>query len=252
MVQRIGRNAAQRLATASRTLKEYSIQMKCSYVLAVSLGFACALGASAQTLPLPSAPGAPAAPVAPAGPTKIAIVAFKLAVAQTNEGQRDFADLQKKFMPKEQQLKALNDEIATLTKQVQEGGEKLTPAERAAKLKSIDEKKKRLDRDAEDARTDFQQQIAEMYNQLASKVFDVMAEYVEKSGYTMVLDTSEQQNPVLYYNPGTEISKAVIDAYNVKSGVPAPPPSATTPKPSASTAPRVPTKTAPATHPPTQ
>ena len=46
--------------------------------------------------------------------------------------------------------------------------------------------------------------------------------------------------------------KAVIDAYNVKSGVPAPPPSATPPKPSTSTAPRVPTKTAPATHPPTQ
>jgi outer membrane protein len=236
------------------TLKEFSIQMKFSFVLAGSLGFALALGASAQTPPLPSAPSAPggsSAPAAPAGPTKIAIVSFKLAVAQTNEGQRDFADLQKKFMPKEQQLKALNDEIESLTKQVQAGGDKLTAADRAAKLKSIDEKKKRLDRDAQDARADFQQQIGDMYNQLASKVFDVMAEYVEKTGFTMVLDTSDQQTPVLYYNPATEISKAVIEAYNVKSGVPAPPPTTSSPtatKPSASTAPKAPVKAAPAAH----
>jgi Skp family chaperone for outer membrane proteins len=237
----------------TRNLKEFAIHMKFSFVLAGSLGFTLALGASAQTLPLPSAPSAPgtSAPPAPAGPAKIAIVAFKLAVAQTNEGQRDFADLQKKFMPKEQQLKALNDEIESLTRQVQAGGDKLTAADRAAKLKSIDEKKKRLDRDAQDARADFQQQIGDMYNQLASKVFDVMAEYVEKAGYTMVLDTSDQQTPVLYYNPATEISKAVIDAYNVKSGVPAPPPTTSSPaavKPSASSAPKAPVKTTPAAH----
>lgn len=227
--------------------------MKLSFVVSGSLSAALALGASAQTLPLPSAPSAPgtSAPAAPAGPAKIAIISFKLAVAQTNEGQRDFADLQKKFMPKEQQLKALNDEIESLTKQVQAGGEKLTAAERTAKLKSIDEKKKRLDRDAQDARSDFQQQIGDIYNQLASKVFDVMAEYVEKAGYTMVLDTSDQQTPVLYYNPATEISKAVIDAYNLKSGVPAPPPTASSPaavKPGASAAPKAPVKAAPTTH----
>ena len=48
-------------------------------------------GAAAQTLPAPAATAA-----APAGPTKVAVIAFQVAVAKTNEGQRNFADLQKK------------------------------------------------------------------------------------------------------------------------------------------------------------
>ena len=46
-----------------------------------------------------------AAAAAPAGPAKIAVIAFQAAVAQTNEGQRNFADLQKKFGPKREQLR---------------------------------------------------------------------------------------------------------------------------------------------------
>jgi outer membrane protein len=33
----------------------------------------------------------------------------------------------------------------------------------------------------------------------------------------------QQQGIVLYANPAADITKAVIDAYNVKSGIPAPP-----------------------------
>ena len=46
--------------------------------------------------------------------------------------------------------------------------------------------------------------------------------YAQQHGYTLVLDVSQQQNPVLYATESTNITKAIIDAYNVKSGVPAP------------------------------
>ena len=72
--------------------------MKRSLAIVVMLASGLVLSAAAQTLPLPAAPAAPAAPVAV--PAKIAVIAFQLAVAQTNEGQRDFADLQKKYAPK--------------------------------------------------------------------------------------------------------------------------------------------------------
>ena len=80
------------------------------------------LNAAAQTPAAPAATAAPAA--APAGPAKIAVIAWEAAVAQTNEGQRDFADLQKKYAPKEATLKTLNDEIETLTKQLQDQGQR--------------------------------------------------------------------------------------------------------------------------------
>ena len=62
-----------------------------------------------------------------------------------------------------------------------------------------------------------------MYNNLASKVYDVMEAYAKLKGYTLVLDISQQQTPVLYASDGTNITKEVIDAYNTKSGIPAPP-----------------------------
>ena len=198
-----------------------------------------ALSATAHTQAAPAA--APAAV-----PAKIAVVAFQLAVAQTNEGQRDFADIQKKYAPKEAALKTLSDEVDSLTKQLQAQGSTLSPADQANKAKVIDEKKKQLDRDSEDARNDFQQDIQDMYNALASKVYDVMQSYAEQQGFTLILDISQQQSPVLFSANGTNITKQVIDAYNLKSGVPAPPaqPAAAAPKPAA---PR-PAAPKPATH----
>ena len=80
-----------------------------------------------------------------------------------------------------------------------------------------------MERQAEDAQNDFQSEMQELYNGLASKVYDVLASYAQQQGFTLVLDVAQQQNPVLYANESTNITKQVIDAYNVKSGVPAPP-----------------------------
>jgi outer membrane protein len=210
--------------------------MKHSVALVLTLASGLALTAAAQT---PSAPDAPAT-AAPAGPAKIAVVAFQVAVAQTNEGQRSFADLQRKYQPKQTQLKALNDEIENLTKQLQASGDKLSDNERAARAKTIDDKKKQLERSAEDAQNDMQNEMQELYSSLASKVYDVLNDYSKSHGYTLVLDVAQQQSPVLYATDSTNITKAIIDAYNVKSGVPAPttPAAGTAPVPSAPSAPK--------------
>ncbi|MGO9775124.1 MAG: OmpH family outer membrane protein [Terracidiphilus sp.] len=201
--------------------------MKRSLALIATLASGMALSAAAQTLPAPAA-------AAPAGPVKIAVIAFQAAVAQTNEGQRNFADLQKKYSPKREQLRALADEIDTETKQLQAQGDKLSEAVLASRTKAIEDKKKELQRDSEDAQNDFQQEMQEIFNTLASKVGDVLTSYEQQQGYTLVLDYAQQQSPVLYAQPSTDITKAIIDAYNLKSGVPppsAPPAAASRPAP---------------------
>jgi outer membrane protein len=213
--------------------------MKRSLALATLLASGFALGAAAQT------PLAPATPAAPAGPSKIAVIAFQVAVAKTNEGQRNFADLQKKYLPKENVLKAQSDEIDGLTKQLQAGGANLSDAARATQARTIDEKKKKLERDAEDLRNEGGQAAQEMYNTLATKVYDVLSSYAQQQGYTLVLDISQQQNPILFALPSTDITTPIVEAYNVKSGVPAPPP-----PPAGSAAPSAPKPAAkpPVTH----
>jgi len=192
--------------------------MKRSLLIAVTLISGLGLSVAAQT-----SPGPAAAAAAPAGPVKIAVISFQAAVAKTNEGQRNYADLEKKYAPREAQAKSLNDEIETLTKQLQAQGATLSDVERANRASTIDDKKKRLERDSEDLRNDGNQDIQGMYNALASKVYDVMSTYAQKQGYTLVLDVSQQQSPVLYALQSTDITQAVVDAYNAKSGVPAPP-----------------------------
>ena len=209
--------------------------MKRLLVLIATLASGIALSAAAQTTPAPAAE-------APAGPAKIAVIAFQVAVAKTNEGQRNFADLQKKYLPQENQLKAQDTEVENLTKQLQTQGASLSDAERASRARTIDEKKKKLDRDADDLRTAGAQDANEMYNTLASKVYDVLASYAQQQGYTLVLDVSQQQNPILFALPATDITQAVVDAYNVKSGIPAPPA-----QPAAAPAPK-PAGTGPAAH----
>jgi outer membrane protein len=216
--------------------------MKRTFALVLTLASGFALSAAAQTLPAPAA-SAPAA--APAGPAKVAVVEFQATVGQTNEFQRDFADLQKKYEPKRAQLKTMADEIDGLEKQLQAQGATLSDAARATQAKTIDEKKKQAQRFAEDAQNDLTQEMNDVYNKVASKVYDVLVTYTKQQGYTVVLDASEsqQQAPlVLFHADNTDISKAVVEAYNVKSGVPAPPP----PAPGAA----VPTAPRPAAKPP--
>ena len=187
------------------------------------------LSAAAQTTP---------APKAPAGPVKIAVCAFQAAVGQTNEFQRDMADLEKKYEPKRQQIKALAEEIDTLEKGLKSQGDKITESERAHRAKAIEEKKKQGQRLAEDMQTEAQGEMQEVFGKVAGKVYDVLSNYAQQQGYTLVLDAtqSRQQAPlILYSDQSTDITKTILDAYNLKSGVPAPPPqpAATAPKPAA-------------------
>ena len=196
--------------------------MKRLLFFALLLALASVVAAAGQTATAPAAQK-PAAATA-AGPAKVAVIAFQAAVTQTNEFQRDFADLQKKYDPRRQQLKTLSDEIDALTKQLQDPGAQLSDSDRITRTQTLNEKKKRLDRDSQDAQSDFQNDIQQLYSSLAGKVGTLMSDYAGKQGYTLVLDTGDQQNAtVLYAVPSTDITKAVIEAYNQKSGVPAPP-----------------------------
>jgi outer membrane protein len=189
--------------------------MKISLALIVMLASGMALGAAAQT---PAAP-----PATPAAPAKIGVIAFEVAVAKTNEGARIFADLQKKYEPKTEELKAQNTEIETLSKQLETQEATLSAADRASRTKTIEEKKKKLQREAEELDSDGKQDMQQRLGELGPKVYEVMVDYAKQHGFTVVFDASQQDRTILYAVDTANITKEVIDAYNTKSGVSAPP-----------------------------
>ena len=213
--------------------------MKLSLSLASLLATGLVASAAVAQTAAPAATSAAAsagAAASPSGPSKVAVIMFQAAVAQTNEGKRNFEEVEKKYQPKQTQLKQQSDEIDTLKKQLQTQSATLTDTERAQRLKSIDDKEKALQRSGEDAQNDFQQEIQQTYAQLAQKVYGSVQSYAQQNGYTLVLDASQQQSPVLYATQGNDITEQVIAAYNQKSGIAAPPPSAPSPSGATGTA----------------
>jgi outer membrane protein len=186
--------------------------MKRSLAIVFALSSGMVLSASAQS---------PVSATAPAG-QRVAVIAFQAAVAQTNEFKRNYADIEKKYEPKRQQLKAESDEIDTLTKQLQTLGASLSDAERTSRASTIDAKKKQLQRDMEDDQGSFQQDLQDMFKSVAAKVYNEMEAYAQQKGYSLVLDASAQASPVLFAVNSMNITKPVLDAYNQKSGIPAP------------------------------
>jgi outer membrane protein len=208
------------------------------------------VAAVAQTAPAAPA-AAPAAsdvklPPPTAFPAKIALVNFIGAVEETNEGQKVAADLQKKYQPQKEKLDAMAAEVDTLKKQLQSAPSTMTDEERNRRLKEIDTKDKQYQRDAEDASNNFQSEMNEGLQKVAAKVHDVMVNYVQKNGYTLLLNYGDQQSPLIWaaQDQNADITEAVIDAYNASSGVAAPSPEA----PSAGAATHRPAAGSSATH----
>ncbi|HEY6308927.1 MAG TPA: OmpH family outer membrane protein [Candidatus Angelobacter sp.] len=166
-----------------------------------------------------AAQGANPAPSA----TKIGIVNIQDAIVATNEGKKEFDVLQTKFLPKKTELDNQNSEVENLKKQYDAQKDKLSPEAGASQVKTIEAKQKLLQRNYEDAQTEFQQAESEVVNRIGSKLLTVLEAYAKNNGYSMVLDVSNPQTPVLWFDQGTNITKQLVDAYNVTNPATAPP-----------------------------
>lgn len=194
----------------------------------MATAFAFSIAALAQTdgnaAALPSAPSSPI--VAAAGGNKIATINMEAAIYASNEGQRDFEALSKKLEPKETELKNQRDELDGLKKQLDTQGTKLNDDARGNLVKQIEEKQKRLERSVQDAREDAQTQQNEIAQRIVQKMAPMLVKYVGDNGYGLLLDTSGPSQwpngPVIWTGPAVDITKVIVDAYNVQSGVPAP------------------------------
>ena len=219
--------------------------------LALATSLAAGLTAPGLLAQTPAAAPAPAPTaaqvVAPqAIPAKVAVIAFTRGTMATNEGQKLVADLHTKYDPQEKKLEGENAEIQNLQKQLQALPASTPDDQRAPRIRTIDDKTKALQREKEDFDNAQQEDFEAGFTKLLQKVGPVAVKYAQDNGFTMMINVDSQpQNQLpnfIWWNEQTDITQAVIDAYNKSAGVAAPVPSA----PSAG-APRR-TTPAPATH----
>lgn len=196
-----------------------------AFAAVLATGFATA-SLGAQTAPAAAAPAAPVTPQAV--PAKIAIIALEQVVFATNEGQRAVADIQKKYEPQKSKIDGESTEVDSLRKQLQALPANTSDEERANRLKVIDQKEKQLNLDAESAQNSYNEDLQKAFSTVLNKVGTTAVKYAQDNGFTLLLNQSGQQgaSPLIWWTPATDISQAVVTAYNTSSGVAAPPPSA--------------------------
>jgi outer membrane protein len=229
-------------------------------VLFSAAAMAQTTGGSSAALPAaPSSGGDPAAVTGATG-TKIGTINVEGAIFASNEGQRDFDTLSKKLEPKQNELKAKNDEIDSLKKQLNTQGDKLNDDAKNSLTKQIETKQKALERDAQDAQEDARNQENEIAQRILQKMAPMIVDYAKNSGFYLIIDASANNQwpngPVLWNSGAQDITKAVVDVYNAKSGVAAPvrPAGTTGAKPAGggtTAKPSAPAATKPSTTPPT-
>jgi outer membrane protein len=203
--------------------------------IVVATVFGLSLFVVAQTTPAANAtspaavPNAPSAASAmpPATGTKVGTISIEGAIFGSNEGRRDLDVLGKKLEPKQTELKTASDEIDSLKKQLTTQGDKMNEDAAAALRKQIESKQKLFERSMQDAREEAQGQQGEIMQRVLGKMAPVIVKYASENGFGVIIDTSQPwpQGPVVWYGQAVDITGPVIEAYNVKSGVPAPPPS---------------------------
>ncbi len=184
-----------------------------------------ALGASAQT-----APG------------KVGVISIQGAIVGTKDGQKASQELDTKFVPRKKEFDSRQGEIAQLQDQYNKGGTVMSEDKRNQLARDIDEKKKRLERDMQDAEEDLKGEQQKVLQGLGQRMMAVIEKYAKDNGYSMILDVSNPNTPVLYASSGIDITQDIVSLYDKTTvgGAPAATPTAATPPAAAAKTPGTP------------
>ena len=177
---------------------------------------------------------AQSAPAAAAGSTgKVAIINLRGAIGATAEGKQASAELQSQFAPRSAEIDNLTKQINDVQQKLQTGQGKLSQDEEARLTTEGQRLTQRLDRRRNDFQEDAQAAQQDVLEKIGRKMVDVIDRYARDNGFSVVLDVSGQNSPILYaadqINVTQEIVRLYDQAYPVKGATAAAPskPSAT-------------------------
>lgn len=145
---------------------------------------------------------------------KIGVIQVQSAIVGTKEGQKAAGDLETKMTPKRKELEAKQADLRKLQDSLQKGGSVMNEQAKAQLAREIDGKNKDYQRSLEDAQAEFQAEQDRILNDLGGKLMAVIGKYAKDNGYSIVIDVSNPQTPVMYASDTIDITKEVIDLYD--------------------------------------
>ena len=150
-------------------------------------------------------------------PPKVGVISVQGAIVGTKDGQKASQQLDAKFTPRKKDFDARQTEVAQLQDQYNKGGTLMSDDKRNQLAREIDEKKKRLERDMQDAQDELQGAQQQALQGLGQRMMAVIEKYAKDNGYTMILDVSNPNTPVLYASSAIDITADIVQLYDKTS-----------------------------------
>jgi outer membrane protein len=161
-------------------------------------------------------------------PPKMGVISVQGAIVGTKDGQKASQELTTKFEPKQKDIQARQAALAQMKDQYQKGGNLMSEDKRSQLARDVDEKQKRLERDVQDAQEELNAEQQRVLQGLGQRMMAVIEKYAKDNGYSMILDVSNPNTPVLYASSGIDITQNIISLYDktTANGAPATTPGA--------------------------
>lgn len=182
---------------------------------------------------------------APPPVTKVGVINIQQAILSTKDGQRSAQELQVRFDPRRKEIDRKNGEIQAMQEQFRKTQNTASEEQRTKLARDVDQRQKSLQRDMEDAQAEFEQEQGKVLNELGGRLMQVIDKYSRDNAYTLILDVSNPQTPVLYMANGTDITAEIVKLYDANAPAPAATKPAGTPAAPMTVAPRPTTLTTP-------
>ena len=172
-----------------------------------------------------------------AAAVKVGVISVQAAIQSTAEGKQAAAELQSQFAPRQTELDNLRKQIEDLQTRLRTTSNTLSDEEKARLAREGDQLTRTYQRKQQESQDDYTEAEREVVDRIGRKMIDVLDKYSKDNGYSVILDTSAQNTPVIYAASTIDITQDIIkifdQSYPVKSAAAARPttPRPTTPKP---------------------
>jgi outer membrane protein len=177
-----------------------------------------------------------------AAPGKVGVINIRQAIVATAEGKQASAELQSQFAPRQTELENLNKQINDLRQRLSASTGKLSAEEEARLTKDGQRLTAQFDRKQTEFNEDINAAQGEVIDRIGRKMVDVLDRYSRENGYSIVLDSSAQNTPILYASNQIDVTQDIIrlfdQAYPIRAGAVTPQkPAAAKPAPAAAATP---------------
>jgi outer membrane protein len=148
---------------------------------------------------------------------KVATINIQQAIVSTKDGQKAVVELQTKMDPRRKELEKKQQEVQALTAQFNKSGSVASEDAKRRMQQDIEMKQKSLQRDSEDAQAEMDSEQQRLLNDLGSRIMQVINKFATDGGYTMVLDISSPQTPVIWASNTIDITNEVVKIYDANA-----------------------------------